>query len=80
MSVLVRDPGRSLAHKRPNGGSFADKISSIGIWLQDRVRDDTASLYTKARARAEVFDVCLLRVFTLAVAVAAADKQERDNP
>lgn len=77
---MVRNPGRSLAHKRPNGGSFADKISAIRIRLKNGVRDDTASVKAGTRTRTEMFDVCLFIVFTLAVAVAAANKQKRDNP
>lgn len=76
---MVRNPGRSLAHERPNGGSFADEISAIGIWLKNGVRDDALSVKVGTRTRTEMFDVCLFRVFTLAVAVAAADKQERDD-
>lgn len=79
MSLRVRDPGRSLAHKRPDGGSFAYEISAVGVWLKNRIRDDTASIEAGTRTRTEVFDVCLFSVFTLAVAVAAADKQERDD-
>lgn len=77
---MVRNPGRSLAHNRPNGGSFADKISAIGIWLKNRVRDDTSAVKTRTGTGAEMFDVCLLRVVILAVAVAATDEKERDNP
>lgn len=80
MSLLVRKPGRSLAHKRSDGGSFADEIRAVGIWLKNGVRDDAASVEAGTGTRTEVFDdVCLLSVFTLAVAVAAADKQECDD-
>lgn len=76
---MVRNLGRSLAHKRLNGGSFADEVSAIGIWLKNRVRDETGSVEIGARTGTEMLDVCLFRVFTLAVAVAAADKQKGNN-
>lgn len=73
---MVRNPGRFLARKRPDGWGFADEISAIGVWLKNGVRDDTAAVVAGTRTRTKMFDVCLLGVFTLAVAVAAADKQE----
>jgi hypothetical protein len=76
---VVRNPRRSLAPNRPNGRSFADKISAIGVWLKNGVRDNIASLEVGTRTRPKMFDICLLGVYTLAVAVAAADIQERDD-
>lgn len=80
MSAEMRNLGRPLAYRRSDGGRFADEISAIGIGLKNGVRDDTVLVEIGTGTRTKMFDACFLLIITLAVAVAAADKQERDNP
>jgi hypothetical protein len=77
--VVERNLRRPLAYRRVDGRALANKIRAVGVWLENRVRDDTAALNT----RAEVLDISVarfLRVTIIAAAVAAADEEERDDP
>lgn len=76
--VVENNLRRPLADGGADGGTFADKVGAVRVWLQDWIGDHDAGALRTGAEMLNPSKASLLGVAILAVAVAATDEEEQD--
>lgn len=70
---------RPLADGGADGGTLADKVGAVRVWLEDGIGDHDAGALRTGAEMLNPSKASLLGVAILAAAVAATDEEEQDG-